>query len=410
MITALKRVFASSAGEAAGRAVNVALPLAVLYLHGAGLAADGFFLALAFAFFVQGTAANALAAALVPVLARGRECFDLRFYVGHASGCAALVALPAVWFSGDYFDASDGILVFLGVWLSGAAGLIAAPAVAALGVEHRYSPAGLSWALRVFPLGAYLLWAPPAAQLSLLLFGVALADALRCVLLCYMARASLALSSGVRLPFPVESTYLLASSLVVGLVPLTVRWLASLGATGSVSIFEMADRVFAAVASLATLGIGNVALVYLAHAQSSAERRGLSLRMLRAGLGWSLVWAGGIIAVAFSLPWLAGWTGALGGTDLDRVAQVLWVLAAGLPAFVLHMLMSRAIIAAGLARVLPGMALAGLIATLVVSAMLQGGYGPAGLAAGVVAGQYLVLALMFRVFFGRRCGEDIGAR
>ncbi len=398
MTAAVKRVLASSAGEATGRLVNVALPFAVLYLHGAGLASDGFFLVMAFVFFVQGTTANALATALVPVLARRQQRFELFGYCWRAGCFALLMALLTVVFSPGYFSPQEQLLVFVAAGAAGASGLIAAPAVAALGVEHRYAAAGLTWGLRALPLLAYLLWAPEDGRLTALLVGIALADAGRCALLIRLAKRRLTWQRGQPLPFPVEAGYLLAASLIAGAVPLVVRWMASLGEAGAVSIFELADRVFAAIVSLGTLGIGNVALVYFAHAGTSVERGRLLRRMLKAGLAWSMLWVVVIVGGALFLPALVGRFGAVEQVELERIAAVLLILALALPAFVLHMLLSRGVIASGRAKALPLLALVGLLTTASVGWFSSESLGVQGLAVGVVAGQYVVFAMMLGVF------------
>lgn len=399
----MRRVVASSVGETAGRAVNVLLPIVVLYLHGSGLAADGLFLALAFAFFLHGTLSNALTSVFVPLLVQAKEPLDCGRYAACAAGVALLGTGVALWFSAGYFSAVERGLVCVAVWISGMSGLLAAPAVAALGAEHRYAAAGVTWSLRGIPLLAYLVWAPSVPQLALLMSGIALADLLRCVILTRLVRERLVWrGSGVALPFPLGVGHVLASSVIAGMVPLAVRWIASLGEAGVLSTFEMSDRVFAAVASLCTIGLGNVALVYFARTESEPERNRLARRMLMIGLLWSLGWMVALFILAVSLPLLNEWSGRIGVEVLGQVSVTLLVLGISLPGFVLHMLLSRNVIASGQAVVLPGMALAGLVTTVLVAWPLCNVIGVAGLAAGIVAGQYVVLAWMLCFSFGRR--------
>jgi peptidoglycan biosynthesis protein MviN/MurJ (putative lipid II flippase) len=394
-VRALRRVGVSSSGEIIGRAVNIALPFVILGVHSVDLLTDLFYLALAIAFFVQGTLSNSVASIQVTELTKDDLPRSLRSFLAWGALAGLLAGVAAFWVVFSGLELGTAMVATASVTVAAAFGLLSAPAVAVLHAEHRYLMPGLTWAFRIVPLMAYVAWAPDTPALHWLLAGIALSDVVRAAVLLWLARGRLTLSETVPpLGFPVDAVYLLAGSSVAGLTPLAARWLASLGDPGSVSIFEAADRMYMALASLATIGIGNVILVYLARVRGTLDEHQAWRWVLRSAVLWSVLWLAIALTAGLGFP-VFGWILPQQGHEtVSDIRNTFVTLSLGIPAFVVGIVLSRRILTLGLARRLLPMAVAGLGITIFVGWLLLGPVGITGIALGVVVGQYLVLALM----------------
>jgi peptidoglycan biosynthesis protein MviN/MurJ (putative lipid II flippase) len=384
-----------------GRAVNIALPFVILGIHSADLLTDVFYLALAIAFFVQGTLSNSVASIQVTELTKDEGQRSIRNFLVWGALAGLLAGGAAFWVVLSGLGLSAAMVATASVTVAAAFGLFSAPAVAVLHSEHRYLMPGLTWAFRIVPLLAYAAWAPDTPALHWLLAGIALADVARAAVLLWLARASLTLSETVpSLDFPVDAMYLLAGSSVAGLTPLAARWLASLGDPGGVSIFEAADRMYMALASLATIGIGNVILVYLARVRGSLDEHQAWRWVLLSAVLWSVLWLAIALIVGLGFP-VFGWILPQQGQEtLSDIRNTFVTLSLGIPAFVVGVVLSRRLLTLGLARRLLPMAVSGLGMTILVGWFLLGPVGITGIAVGVVVGQYLVLTLMANALRG----------
>ena len=391
---AARRVLYSSAGEVVGRAVNLLLPFALLSVHQASGATDVFFLAFAVSFFFHGSLANALVVALVPELVRDAGRRSMRPLLPWI----AFAALGAVVVGTGLLDGeSVGRMLWFAVAVAtmSVAGLLAAPASAALNADHRYGLPGLTWSIRLLPIGAYLLASPPSGALPLLMAGLALADCCRAAILLASVRGRIGWArddSGLH--FPASALHLLLASAIAGLTPLAARWIVSLGAPGEVSLFEAADRIYSALASLATIGVGSVTVVYLARLpQSSEGRKGWHL-LLWTSAAWSLVWLIIALALWWFFPALAAAFDLHADAGIEDVRRIFVFLAAGLPGFVMTGILSRRLLTSGRWRWLVPLALAGALCSVLAAGMLSEYFGPAGVGLGLSVGHYLVLLLM----------------
>ena len=394
----LWRVGASSSGEVVGRAVNILVPFALLAIHRAGASTDAFFLAAAVAFFVHGTLANVVVSALVPEFVhagggrRGIRQFACRaFLVGALAGIVtAVVVGPNPSYAGTAIAA-------LAVTLMAATGLVAAAAAAMFYSQHRYFVPGVTWALRLVPLAVYVWWRPPADALYWLLAGFGLADLARTAILLACARSRLCLGRGwPPLRIPKSASPLMLGTLIIGLIPLWVRWVAGHGAEGDLSIFEAADRLYGAVASLATIGMGNVVLVYLTRVEPAQEGERAWRWVLVASGAWSLLWLGvGVLLWKYFVlgPILLPHQGE---TVAIVVNDTFLVLVLGMPGFIMTIVLSRRLLAVDRARDLVPISVVSLIGTGIGAWLLYGPYGTIGIAAAISATQYLIASLMFR--------------
>jgi peptidoglycan biosynthesis protein MviN/MurJ (putative lipid II flippase) len=394
VIRALFRVGQSSAGEVIGRAVNLVLPFAILALHSVDLLTDTFFLALAVAFFVQGTLANVVSSIQITELVKDNSRRSIRTFLPWVLAAGVLSGSVALWFTVSSLAVTAAVVASLSVMLAAGAGLLAAPAVAVLNADHRYFMPGITWSFRIFPLIAYVLWAPDTPKLHWLLAGIALADSLRTWVLLRLASGRLTLRGDEALTFPTDALYLMMGSAIAGLTPLAARWIAAFGDAGGVSVFEAADRTYGAVASLATIGIGNVILVYLARLSGTDDEHRVWRWILLSGSIWSLLWLILAMLIWAIFPSLVGFLQQQSGTTLVEMRSTFLALCVGLPGFIMCLVLSRRILTLGLARRLLPVAVAGLAVSVTVGWLLSGHLGTTGVALGIVAGQYIGLLLM----------------
>lgn len=395
VLRSVHRVSASTAAAMVGRAVNVALPFVILRIHGTDSGTDVFFLTLAFIFFVQGTLSNALAHAQIPYLIRDPTRRSLRrtlqwgIGTGLATTAATLWSLPAEQATHHYF------VIGSSVFLASSFGLIAAPAVAALNADHRYVMPGLTWAFRIIPITIYALKADSETAVSWLLMGISLADVSRTIVLITLARPRLSLSGKhAAIELPLDALFLVGSNVLIGLTPLFIRWLLASGEVGALSIFEAADRVYAALASLATIGAGNVALVYLVRSETAENSRTYSRWFTYLSIAWSILWLLAALWVWLLFPTLKGVLALEDKATFDSIRNTFLLLSLGMPGFVMGAMLSRRIIALGMASRLPPMALAGLVIATGSSLMLHDRCGVTGVALSLTVSKYAVLALM----------------
>ena len=271
---AMLRVGVSSAGEIFGRAINIILPFAVIGMHGTSLLTDNFFLAMAVAFFVQGSLANVCITALVPEFINHIEKRDLSNFFRLSIMAGLLAAVFSLVLASETLSPFATVVSMGSIATISFCGIAAAPAVAALNANHVYGIAGVAWGFRIIPVLMYMLYKPEAVNLYLLLMGLAIADIMRMMLMLWLARKWLSLEESYKpLHFPQAARYLIVASSIAGLTPLLVRWIASFGDAGTVSLFEVADRIYGAIASIATIGVGNVTLVYLARLNNTNQEQ-----------------------------------------------------------------------------------------------------------------------------------------
>lgn len=389
---AARRVGLSSVGEIAGRAVNLLLPFAIFAAHKADTQTDSFFLALAVALFVQASVGGGLVSALVPEFVRSDERKGLTSFAIIAAGGGVVAGFAAAVITRSY----------LPIWVSSLAvgvmatsGLLAAPSVAALNADHRYGAPGISWGLRLVPVGLFVVVEDAGRQLAALLLGLAAADALRAAVLLWIARARLAFSRAYcELGFPISAASVIAASVVAGFNPLVVRWLATLHDPGSVSLFEAADRLYSSVASLATIGVGSVTLVYLARLQGTDEEERRWRLILQVSVAWSMLWLVVSLGLWRWFPWDGPWFALQSAEGMRAVRDTFLCLAIGMTGFILTGVFARRLLVMGLSTWLVPLSLAGVACTLVAGLLLVRTFGVPGIGAALSLSQYLVAGLM----------------
>ncbi len=381
-----------------GRAVNLLLPIALLTIHSVSSITDMFFLTMAVAFFAQGTLTNVLVNALVPELVKNNEVLNIRTYLiwttvtGILTGLFAFIIMPD-----EQSSNSVVILSAASVALMASTSLAAAPAIAALNTAHRYGIPGLTWGLRIVPVALYFLFQPDEPALHWLLAGIAISDTARATILIGLVQERFCLINiKKKLPFPVSAQHLILASAITGLTPLLIRWIASTGDTGGVSIFEAADRLYAAIASLATIGVGNVTLVYLSRLTNTPEEeRGWQL-IFRVTLAWSLLWLALSFLFWLFFPFLTAWIDFQSEEILMAIRHTFLALAIGLPGFIMTSILSRRLLTLGYSRALIPMSLVSLACSGILGGLLFKLMNTAGLGLALSISQYIVFLLMSR--------------
>ncbi len=171
-------VGAATLGNAAGSLANVLMPLVIISYCGANRITDNYFLILAIGFYFYGTLANALNEASVPLLITGE--LTLRKRTVLTFGAAAGMAVWAAALIGSAWGGLLNTVYATALALMAGAGIANGFAAGLLQARERYALPGISWGLRLIPLGLFILAGPTAERLAWLAVGIGAADWLRC--------------------------------------------------------------------------------------------------------------------------------------------------------------------------------------------------------------------------------------
>ena len=400
---ALRRVGRSSIGDLFGRAVTLILLFVLLRREGISTAMDEFCLALAVGSFLYGTLANVVVIALVPDFVYDHRRRGILGYIGWTAVAGLTAGVVSATVAGGPAFSPSGLAGAASIAVMGTAGMLAAPAAAALYAAHRYLAPGLSWGLRLLPVSLYLLWPNRPPELIWLLAGLALADAFRAAALLWLSRDRFLFARrGESLRFLRTALPLILAAAIAGLSPVVARWIASLGEAGGVSTFEAADRIYGAIASAASTGTGSVLLVYLARLDGTPQERDGWRWVLVASLAWSLAWLVISILLWALMPTAASWFGAQNAAALGPIRNTYLALTLGLPAFIMTGVLGRRLLTQGYARSLVTMATAGMTFMAGASAILYPLVGTPGIGLSIALSQYLVAALMIQKLIRRR--------
>lgn len=395
--TPVKSVLFSTGAELVGRSVNLLIPFAVLALHASDAATDQFFLYFAISFFFQGTVYNALVTSSISIAVRGHGAPIKPGFVYFLWVMTAL-AVVSVFCGHRLAGSGNVILIALSVAIMTFATLYSAPTVAAYYSEHRFVLPGILWGLRVVPLIVYAIFSTGSDELPKLLAGIAVADTIRSQLLVRFrpnTRAPTNVDSGEG-GHPRAVTHMVLASVIAGLTPLLVRWIAASGNEGSLSTFEAADRLFGAVASLSMIGVGNVASVHVSRLLQRSDQPPSLTRIVRFSCLWSCLWLFAGIMVWLLLPLFAGLIGGEAEALLSlQVRDNYLILALGIPAFVFTGMQARCLVAIDRGRELISLATIGVGVSSLGAAILAPVMGTLGLTIAMTLGQYVVSAMMF---------------
>lgn len=389
------RVGISSMGEISGRAVNILLPFLVITIHGTNVFTDKFFLAMACAFFVQGTLANVCITALVPEFTKSgvkRNLIKYLLLAIVAGGVAAIVSASLIY---KPLSIAATTISSISIALIAISGLIAAPATAALNAQHIYAMPGLTWGLRILPVFVYMAIWPQTPLLHWLLVGIAGADFVRMFILLWFARKWLTFWEKCEsIFFPKAAQYLIFASAIAGITPLATRWIASTGHAGTVSLFEAAERIYSLIASLATIGVGNVTLVYLARINGTTDELSGWRMIVRTSVIWSLLWLFIGLLLWALFPVLGSWVHLPPETSVPIVRNSILAFVLGLPGFILIGTLSRRIVTMGLSHEFIFITVVGVLFSLIGSIILFPIFDIVGIASILSCNQYLVALLM----------------
>lgn len=407
-LRAAKRVSLASAGEIAGRTINLALPFFVLHLYSADSATDRFFFVFSIGFFVFGTLSNILTSVFVPEFISSKPPRNLRSYLRWSALIASCTGLLAVLMAGGNSVLAEVIVLGASAGGMAMAGLVSAPSIAALNADHRYFLPGLTIGLRALPVAVYWMIQPERSYLPFLLSGLAVTDGIRAVVLWLNARNRFSGNPAhAPLKIPASALYLVAAGLIAGSTPVTIRWIASFGDPGSLSVFEVADRLYSAIASLASIGMGSVVLVYLARLEETSDADMYWSWIAVATLAWGLIWSLVGLGIWAAFPQFSDWINFHEARDVNLVRSTFLGLIAGMPAFILTVALGRRLFTAGLSRHLVPMSIMGLCFNLIAGIVLFLYYDTAGLAISLSLSHFLVATLMFiriRQFTSRAFG------
>lgn len=320
-----------------GRAANVVLPLAIIAVFGADAHTDRFFWVMALGFFCYGTLANAIAESTVPLLVatnRYLQPSNILKYSAAITLCTLLAGI--LWHSATgrlsaVYASALALMVGAGIANGFFTGI--------LHEQERYTPAGLTWALRFIPLVVLMVLRPSHTHLPWLAFGIGLMDWARCLVLIRCGRHVRSGAVAMDLKAFViryRSTYLtvMTAMVIMGANPLVDRWIAQISGPGGISILDAAERIYGILGALCTLGLMTVLLTRLSRAATMGHLDHNWSDVLKTVTLWCLVWMiVGVLCGHWILDWwLTGATALTAGQCAD-VKQAYWFYLAGLPLF-----------------------------------------------------------------------------
>ncbi len=333
-----RSITVATCAQLAGRLANVAISLLVIAMAGATAQTDEFFFILAVAFYFFGVLANALTQAGVPLIVSG----ELTMNGIHVTVCGAIcaISISAAAFLVNWICMPISLPYQLALGLMAGAGIANGLACGAWLAEKRYIMPGLSWALRLMPLGVWRWVDPGGTSLAWLAVGIGLADSLRCLLL--LKWRSPIKSRWVRLELPrggllaqAYGTVILAA-LIGGLNPIIDRIIAGFGGPGSVSILETGERVFMMLAGLTTIGMSTALLPILSRDVKDNTLNQNWPEVIKFVAAWNAAWfLAGWIAGAFGLKWWLHSATGLSTAQSAAAQWVYWYYLIGLPFFTL---------------------------------------------------------------------------
>lgn len=396
ILRAIKRVSLASAGEVIGRAVNLSLPFFVLFNHGANSNTDLFFFVISISFLFYGSLANVLITTFVPEFINNSAPKCIRQYTIWVLALGVLTGVTTVVFTSQSTISTDTLVLAISASLISFAGLLSAPAVAALASDHHYIVAGTTWGLRLIPILIYFYLGLNIDFLPLLLSGIAVSDCIRTSVLLLLTRRDLSINSNYkRLKIPTTAKYLIISNLIAGLAPLMIRWIASQGTPGSLSIYEVAERSYGAIASFATIGMSNVILVYLSQLKNTSDDDQYWTWIVRAAALWAIMWFMICAALGALFPYGAHLFDLVETEAFMQMIYTFLALSTGLPGFIFTIIFSRRLFTLGQASHLVPLAAFGLGLTCIGAFAFFPTAGTIGLAIAYSLTQYIVAILMY---------------
>lgn len=384
-------LLSATAGQSLGRVATILTPVLVLLAHPADRETDSFFLMLSVSFYFAGTIANGLLDATLPLYKQYGYMPNGVRILGVATAIAS--AQFAAW---RYFVPSSGI----GYAISGAlmtfSGIVAAFPSSVLFANGRYAAVGVSWLLRLIPLGLFVSVTDGDSSLAWLALGFGVADLARLALIARSSRQFAAIRSGQA---DLRSTRhyfsVVVGVMVSGLNPLADRFIAGLGGPGGISILDLGERIYQVFGALATVGFSPVAMVYLSdHGQGQdafAAWRRLMLVTMIWSVGWALL---GLLALALGEIWLTVDYLKLSREESQLAIECSRYLLLGLPPLLIGSVCVRQLIVSQSHVWLVVMAGVGLLANVVVSYVLFLAIGLAGIALGTSVAYLLTAAAM----------------
>lgn len=328
-----------------GRAANVVLPLAIIAVFGADIHTDRFFWVMALGFFCYGTMANAIAESTVPLLIAANRYLPPSNILKYSAAITLCILLAGSLWYGVTGRLSPVYALSLALMMG--AGIANGFFTGILHAQERYTPAGLTWALRFIPLMGLMVLRPSHTCLPWLALGIGLMDWVRCFVLIRCGRPGRSDAVAIDLKTFViryRSTYLtvMTAMVIMGANPLVDRWIARFSGPGGISILDAADRIYGILGSLCTLGLMTVLLTRLSQAAAYGRLDHGWSDVLKTVALWCLVWmiVGALSGYWILDWWLAGATALTTGQCAD-VKQAYWFYLAGLPLFTIGVVYAK---------------------------------------------------------------------
>ena len=157
----------------------------------------------------------------------------------------------------------------------------------------------------------------------------------------------------------------------------------------------MADRLYSTTASLATIGMGSVVMVYLARLQKSENAAEQWRITLKASIVWSMLWFLVGLTMWVIFPQLHILLKEQDAFALSAIRQTYLGLVFGIPAFVMTITLARRLLAIGASEKLLSVSLVNVLCNATIGIALYQLVGTAGLGYAFTIAQYASAITMY---------------
>jgi len=395
----VRQTIISTLSQVVGRSVNVAIPFVVVFLYGAGENVDYLFLALSVSFYFYGSLGNVINDTLS---ARQLSSGDRlsRFYAIQLSVISLIATILILYvFNMEELYRYWVVAVFAGI-LS-ALGLLASLWVPQLVVRRDFHTAGFSWLWRLFAIMVFLpIYDPEFSSVGIFILCIVVGDSFRLIHLAFVTNLS-GHKHGGYLGLPQVLSFLpyVAGTLLQGLNPVVDRLLASMGADGSITILEMADRSFWSIAAVTTIGLQSVLLVDMGRRhKSGALNAQYFTSLLKAGFGLGVVASLGLLLLGLVfIYWGVGdLFNKLSVEQVQLIFECVILYSLAMPIYVAATICSRIFIVYEKYSLLLHLSLMSVVSNIAVSYPLYLILGLKGVVWGTVVSMTLTGILCFR--------------
>ena len=381
-----------------GRFVNAILPFLIVNLYGSSKLTDFIFIAFSISFYFYGTLFNAFIESSVPKLIVERELTDQKhnYIFSIASFSVTFIAL---YFYHNYV----GVYFYLVIGFSfsgiAACGILAVRRATLLAANEKYTLLNILWAFRALTIIVLFIYNDKPGT-GLLLFAIALliSDALRLFTINTCGQkyenSTDIIISGERFDSRIW-LYILAS-LILGLNPVIDRLIASYGVSGSITLLELGERIYALLLTAMCAGFFGVISVDMSKKIHKENISRYWQLLLISGFSIGVIALGIAVLIGAAIKGYVGmrFLPKLNFDDLSLINDCLLIYSASIPAFILIGICTRLLLIKKGYLTLLNIALISIVVNFTSSFFLFRMIGLTGIALGTTLCYSLMILIM----------------